>query len=433
MASREKFGLKEAIAMGVGGMVGGGIFSVLGLSIMQAGHAAPLAFLFGGLVAMITGVSYIKLGLAFRDDGGSFTYLEQAFQNRHIAGIGGWVLLLGYIGTLSLYAFTFGVYAAKVFGETQHYAVAKHFLSSGVLLLFLAINLYGVRASGETEDVIVLVKVIILGLFAAIGLVYLEPTHLEPLLDKGSAGLLMGAALIFVAYEGFELIPNAINELENPERNLGRAIIGAIAITIFIYVVVALVATANLSLESIQKYKEYALAQAAKPFLGQAGFVLIGVAAILSTASAINATLFGTARLGQKMAQDEALPKVFSMKEKTKDIPWVSLVVITVVTLAFVNSANLTIISAFASATFLLIFASINLSALRLRTRIGLRMIWPVLGLVLTSASFITLAGYLYQTSRGTLEVILLLYASVILVEWLFSPRGVWFRRISSR
>lgn len=433
MAQSEKLGLKEAIAMGVGGMVGGGIFSVLGLSIMQAGHAAPLAFLFGGLVAIITGLSYIKLGLAFRDDGGSFTYLEQAFQNRHVAGIGGWVLLLGYIGTLSLYAFTFGVYGAKLFGETIHYDTAKHFLSSGVLLTFLAINLYGVRASGVTEDVIVLVKVIILGLFAVIGLIYFDPSHIDPFFDKGALGLLMGSALIFVAYEGFELIPNAINEMEDPERNLGLAIIGSIVITTTIYVLVALVATSNLSLETIQKYEEYALAQAAKPFLGQMGFVLIGMGALLSTASAINATLFGTARLGQKMAKDKALPKVFSLKEKTKNIPWVSLVVITVVTLVFVNVANLTIISAFASATFLLIFASINLSALRLRHQIGLRLLWPLFGLLLTVASLAVLLGYLYQTDQETLKSILALYAGVIVIEFLFSPRGCGFQRFYAK
>ncbi len=86
-----KLGLKELVAMGVGGMVGGGIFSVLGLSVAMAGHAAPIAFALGGLVALLTGMSYARLGLAFRSDGGSFTYLEHAFRHPNIAGLGGWL------------------------------------------------------------------------------------------------------------------------------------------------------------------------------------------------------------------------------------------------------------------------------------------------------------------------------------------------------
>ncbi|HHM23594.1 MAG TPA: amino acid permease, partial [Bacteroidetes bacterium] len=91
----EKLGLKELVAIGVGGMVGGGIFSVLGLSVGMAGHAAPLAFAIGGCIALLTGYSYSKLGLAFRSDGGSFTYMEKSFKNQNIAAIGGWMLLVG--------------------------------------------------------------------------------------------------------------------------------------------------------------------------------------------------------------------------------------------------------------------------------------------------------------------------------------------------
>lgn len=114
--SKAGLGLKELIAMGVGGMVGGGIFSVLGLSVSLAGHAAPIAFALGGIIALLTGVSYSRLGLAFRSDGGSFTYLEHAFRHPNIAGLGGWLLLAGYIGTLALYAYTFGVYGAAMLG-----------------------------------------------------------------------------------------------------------------------------------------------------------------------------------------------------------------------------------------------------------------------------------------------------------------------------
>ena len=426
--SSARLDLKQMIAMGVGGMVGGGIFSVLGLAIAEAGHAAAIAFALGGVIALLTGYAYARLGLLFRSDGGSFTYLEKAFKPTWVAGVGGWLLLAGYIGTMALYAYTFGIYGSAMLGSGGDVAI-HHLLESFVLLLFLGINLYGVRETGNAELLIVTAKVLILLLFAVIGLFYIKADHILPLFNQGGAGVLMGAALIFVAYEGFELIPNAVNEMEDPERNLTRAIIWSIAITITIYVTVSIVAVGNLLPEEIQRYKEYALAVAAKPFLGEAGFLLIGLAALFSTASAINATLFGTARLGSVMASEKALPRVFGFRRKQNNIPWVSLIVITVVTLVFVNTANLTLISSFASATFLLIFSAINLSAFRLRDQIGISAVSTLAGLFLSLASLLGLLVYLGRDDPTALIKLALIYSAVVLAELAFSQRRVLFRR----
>ncbi len=420
---KDKLGLKELVAMGIGGMVGGGIFSVLGLSVSVAGHAAPVAFALGGLVAMLTGWSYIRLGLAYHSDGGSFTYLEHAFSHVNIAGIGGWLLLVGYVGTLGLYAYTFGVYGSALLGSAEMNSAMVHVLASGVLLTFLGVNLYGVKASGGAEDVLVLVKVLILSLFAVVGLFYVKSDHILPVFNTHGSGVLMGAALIFVAYEGFELIPNATKEMRDANHDLGLAILISIVITTLIYILVSLVAVGNLLPGEINRYKEYALAVAAKPFLGHAGFSLIGLGALLSTASAINATLFSTARLGFVMAQEKAVPKLFSHKERTKDIPFVSLIVITAVAIVFVNTTDLTIISSFASATFLLVFASINLAAFRLRRRIGIHPVPPLLALALCLASLLVLVTYLYRTAGHGLGWILSAYGVILLAEFVFSKR----------
>jgi len=421
----DKLTLKEVIAMGVGGMIGGGIFSVLGLSISEAGHAAPLAFAIGGVIALLTGLSYAKLGLEFRSSGGSFTYLERAFDNPNIAAIGGWMLLVGYVGTLSLYAYTFGTYGSALLGGSGSDGSAMHhLLQTLVILSFLGINLYGVKASGSSELIIVTVKVLILALFAIIGLRYIQPDHLQPLFNRGWNGVLMGAALIFVAYEGFELIPNAINDMEAPERNLTRGIVGSIAITIAVYVLVSLVAVGNLSAEEVKRYGEYALAVAARPFLGEAGFVLIGIAALFSTSSAINATLFGTARLGMVMATERVLPRAFGFRRQSNDIPWVSLVVISAATILFINVADLEIISSFASATFLLVFALINLSAWRLRRRIGIAGWMPLTGLSMSLLSLTALIGYLYRSEPRNLLWIGIIYATLVGVE-LMIPREI--------
>jgi amino acid transporter len=378
---QETLGLKELVAMGIGGMVGGGIFSVLGLSVSLSGHAAPIAFALGGVIAMLTGWSYIRLGLSYHSEGGSFTYLEHAFSHPNIAGVGGWLLLAGYVGTLGLYAYTFGVYGSAILSGSGAAPTTVHLLSSGVLLVFLGVNLYGVKASGKSEDLLVLIKVLILSLFAFAGIFYVRSDHLLPVFNTGGMGVLMGAALIFVAYEGFELIPNAINEMKDVRHHLGPAIMISICVTVLIYLLVSFVSVGNLLPEEINRHKEYALAVAAKPFLGHAGFLLIGLGAILSTASAINATLFSTSRLGLVMSQEKALPKLFSHRERTHRIPFVSLISITAVAVLFVNTMDLTIISSFASSTFLLVFASVNLAAFRLRKRIGIHPVPPLLAM----------------------------------------------------
>jgi len=305
-----------------------------------------------------------------------------------------------------------------------------HLLESLILLTFLGVNLYGVKASGTSELIIVTVKMLILLLFGVVGLFYAKPDHLLPVFNQGYGGVIMGAALIFVAYEGFELIPNAANEMVDPEQNLHRGIIWSIALTIAVYILVSLVAVGNLLPDQVVRYKEYALAVAAKPFLGQAGFLLIGLAALFSTSSAINATMFGTARLGMVMATEKALPSVFGFRRKQNNIPWVSLLVITLLTIVFVNLADLAIISSFASSTFLLIFAAINRSAQGLRKRIGGRVTVSLIGLVCTLGSWVGLMVYLYQSNRSGLYWIGGLYLAVICAEFLFSRRRWIFREI---
>ncbi len=415
--------------MGVGAMVGGGIFSVLGLAMAQAGHAAPLAFALGGIIALLTGYSYTRLGLAYQGDGGSFTYLEQAFASPNIAGFGGWLLLAGYIGTMALYAYTFGIYGAALWGSMGHGALVHHLLASLILLSFLWLNLSGVGETGRAELIIVTLKVLILAVFAILGLRHLRADHLLPVFDHGVGGLVMGAALIFVAYEGFELIPNAVNEMEAPRHNLGRGIFWSIAITTAIYVLVALVAVGNLTPEEVIRYKEYALAVAARPFLGDLGFMLIGVAALFSTASAINATLFGTARLASVMAGEASLPRAFAFRRRDNGIPWFSLLAITLVTLVFVNLADLTLISSFASSTFLLVFAAINLSALRLRREVALRGAVAVAGLLLSVLSWLTLMGYLWRSQPSAIRDLGVVYGALLLAELCFSQRRRFFRR----
>ena len=417
--SGDKLNLAEVVAIGIGGMVGGGIFAVLGLAIQTAGHAVAVAMGLGGVLALLTGISYAHLGLAFHDDGGSFTYVEHAFDNTAVAGVAGWLLVAGYVGTLALYATTFGAYGAALVANDGGPAWLAPGLAILVVAAFLGINLFGARTSGRVELVIVAAKVAILALFAVAGVVTVKADHMLPVFNQGLAAPLVAAGLIFVAYEGFELIPNAVQEMRNPRTDLKRGLILAIVITSAIYVIVSLVALGNLSPDQVEHDSEYVLAVAARPTLGDFGFVLIGIAALMSTASAINATLFGAARLAMVMAAEHALPRVFSLRERTRDVPWVSLVVLSAMTSVFLLLADLTVISSFASAVFLAIFTAVNLSAWKLRARVGINAAVPLCGALFSAAALLTLLWHTWQIDRTSLAWIVGFSAAAVGLETL--------------
>ncbi|WP_456427302.1 APC family permease [Rhodocaloribacter sp.] len=417
-------GLKELIAMGVGGMIGGGIFSVLGLAVSITGHAAPIAFALGGVVALTAGYSYVKLALAYRDDGASFTYLERAFPRRpNVAGAVGWTVILGYIGTLALYAFTFGAYGAELF-DMGGAANVRMLLSASIILFFMLINLMGARASGEAEDLVVYTKIILLTLLAIAGLGAVKKANLVPVFDQGLPSVFMAGALIFVAYEGFQLITNAVTETRNPERNIPRGIYGSVGIVAFIYVTLAVVGVGSLPLDQLVAAEEYALAVAVEPALGNAGRVLVAVAALLATSSAINATMFGAARMMAEMTRSKKMPHAFSFRNRV-DVPWVAVVALTAFALALTLLGGLELIASFSSMTFLLVSIGVSIANIRLRAKTHSRIGLILPGFLLMLATVVTLVYYLWHTARPTLLWIFGMYAAVLVMEFVFSKRGL--------
>ncbi len=418
----EKLGLRELIAIGVGGMIGGGIFSVLGIAVGLAGHAAPLSFVIDMLIALAAGYHYVRLALTFRDDGASYTYLLRAWPEKPwIAGVEGWVVIVGYVGTLALYAYTFGAYGADLLGSTGAGAV-RTWLSLGVLLFFMVVNLEGVRSAGVTEDLIVYTKIIILGLFAVIGLTRVEADRFFPVLDQGISGLFLGAAVIFVAYEGFQLITNAVVETEDPDRNVPRGIYGSILITGTIYLVLAVVAVGTMSLSQIVAAQEYALAEVARPLLSNAGRVLIGLAALMATSSAINSTLFGASRMMAEMGAKGMMPAEFNLRD-SKNVPWMSILTLTAMAGAFTLLGSLSVIAEFSSMTFLLVSIGVSLANLKLRARTGANLGVALLGLVLMLVTVLTIAAYLGAHNPSELVIILGLYLIIGILAVVYNRR----------
>jgi amino acid transporter len=355
-------GLAALVAIGIGGMVGGGIFSVLGLTVQLAGAGAYVSFVVGGVVAALTGFSYACLSVMIPSRGGTASFLDRAFRTG-VAGPLNLLLWLSYFVMLGLYAVAFGSYMAALLGLDPN-GVWRRILASAVILCFAALNLAGARVVGRAESVLVYFKLAVLLVFSFGGLAFVHSARVSPSAFPSIATIVYAGALIFLAYEGFELIANASEDAREPQRSLPRAYAIAIGGVICLYVLVAFVAVGNLSPRAIGSERDYALAAAARPFLGSAGFKLIAIAAVVSTASAINATLYGAGKFTYLMARDGELPERLGRPVWNRPIG--GLLATTVGTLVIVNTVNIEGISLMGSAGFLIIFAAVNLANARL-------------------------------------------------------------------
>ena len=415
----DKLGLKELVAIGIGSMIGGGIFSVMGLANAVAGHATIFVFLMGGLIALFAGYNYARLAVTYRQDGASYTYLQHAFpENPTIAAFVGWSVIVGYIGTLALYAYTFGAYGAAALGYADN-PLVRTLLAFAILSLFLWINLQGVREAGESEDVIVFFKVAIMMTLGVVGLFYIEPAHFQPLFDKGFPSVLLSGALVFVAFEGFQLITNAVVETDDPVKNTPRAIYLSIVIVTLIYVTLALSVLGILTFEEIQSAKEYAIAEALKPIFGEWGFILASLAALLATSSAINGTLFGASRMLADIAQDGIFPSILARRNH-RMIPYYSLLLMFMLSSIFVLFGALESIVAFSSITFLLVSLAVAIANLILRKKTGSNPLIILTSIGLMAATVGLMLWYLYDNDPKTLTDIGLVYLLIAILFFIF-------------
>lgn len=354
--SNDKMNFNATWSMAVGGMVGGGIFSVLGVIIGLAGQWAWLSFLLAGLIALISAHSYSQLCMKYNEGGGAFTFLRK-INHDGFAGSLSWVLILGYILTLSVYAFTFGHYVAHVL---QLGAWLPRVLALAVIAVLTAVNLKGVANAAAVEVVTVYGKLFVLLGLAAIGLWSWNPDQmLQGISPKPWTAAIIGAGTIFMAYEGFQLLSYDYEDLKEPAKTLPRATISAVLAVIVIYILVAVGTTMLVGAGTLVEKKEIALSVAGKEALGITGLILVTIAAAFSTASAINATLFSTARLMENVSKKRDLPHLFA-KENAENIPQYALLTIAglAATLAIIGSLDRLVDAA--STIFLLTFGVVN-------------------------------------------------------------------------
>ncbi len=396
---KNKIGFLEAFSIGVGGMVGGGIFAVLGLTITLARGAAPIAFAIAGFIALITAYSYVKLSLRYPSAGGTIEFIVRAYGNGLFSSFVNLLMLVSYIIMLALYAYAFGSYgSALLMGKDVVWV--HDILSIGVIAFFTLINLFGAFLTGKVEDLMVLLKIFILLIFAGVGLTSIHTAHLATSEWMPFPSVVSGGLIIFLAYEGFELIANTARDIKNPKKNLPRAYYSSVIFVIALYVLIAVVTVGNVTFQEAKNAQDYVLAKAAEPFFGQIGFVLIGIAALLSTASAINATIYGGGRTSYLIAKLGELPENFEEKIKNG---YKGMLIIAFFSMLFATLFNLDNISVAGSIGFLIVFSLVNLANFLLYKETGANRLIAGFATLLCIAATFMLVAYNAVHSPGSL------------------------------
>jgi len=356
---KQKMGFNASWSMAVGGMVGGGIFSVLGVVVSTAGQWAWLSFLISGLIALASAHSYSQLARKYGERGGAFSFLNKVNLNKFAGGLS-WMLILGYLLTISVYAFTFGHYMAKAFSLGDWF---PRISSLTIILILTFVNIRGVGESSRVEIITVWGKLLILAGLSVTGLLKWSPEKLSQGIDPtGLSGAFVGAAITFMAYEGFQLLTYDYDEIRNADRILPLSSLTAVLTVIVVYIIVALGAVMLVGADAIVAEKEVSLIAAGRQAMGITGVMLVTIAAVFSTASAINATLFSTARLMEDVSEKRYLPAILS-HENLQKVPDYSVILLGTagIVLSVIGSLG-TLVEA-ASLTFLFTFCTVNLIA----------------------------------------------------------------------
>jgi len=415
-------GLLELIAIALGGMIGGGIFTVLGISVSMIGVFTPIAFILGGFLALFAAYSYVKLGVYYKDEGATYSFYKKTFPQSHFAAsLVGWWISFGYISTLALYAYTFASYAISGFSFADNGWIRK-LVAGGIILVYTLINVWSVKGMGKIEDFMVYTKLVLLTIISLVLMMHANTTLPILLQTSGDAtilSVLIVASLTFVSFEGFQLVIHAVDEMENPVKNIPRAIYSAIIIAALVYIIISLGAILAIPFENIVKNKEYALASGAKEILGQLGFDVVIMGALLATSSAISGTLFGASRLMAVIAEDGYLP-TFLMKRRD-NIPVYAILLMAALAFALILLGNLKVILEFGSVTFLLVSLLMAIANFKIHTHTHSSLLLTLISMIGLMVGMSLILYYEATTQREQVFFIVGIYTILTLGAWVFS------------
>ncbi|MCB2219283.1 MAG: APC family permease [Bacteroidetes bacterium] len=414
----KKLSLIEVISMAVGTMIGASIFSVFGIGAQVAGHDLPEAFLLSGLYALVVAYSYAILGSKIISNAGPIGFILKGLGDSIVTGALSILLWMSYVVSIALLVKGFtGYFLPLVNLDLTYFNMAL--VEALLILFFVALNFFGSKAVGKSELFIVITKLSILFVFIIGGLWTIQRANIQPDFDyEHSSGMINASVIFFLSYMGFGLITNASENLKNPHKNVPRAIYISIFIVIVIYVLISVVTLGNLSLQEVIDAKENALALAAKPFLGQFGFLLISIGALFSISSALNASIFGGANIAYSLAKDGELPTFFERKVWFKSTE--GLYITAGLGLLFALTFNMGDIATITSCVFTVLYVFVVISHIKIRKEYGGKLILLIFNLIVLNAVFIALLLYQWKSHRNAFYGTLITFAGSLIVEYIF-------------
>jgi amino acid transporter len=404
-------GVVSTCMLGLGAMIGAGIFVLIGHASALAGPAIVLAFLLNAGFAVTVGACYAELAVAFPRTGGAYIWVGEAFGRRagFLAGFCSWG---AQTIACALYALGFGTFAVEIVRRTSpaprwldpaSESVAIPLVFALLLLFSLAgINMRGTRDTGRIEVVITGLKIALLLILVAAGAFALadHPDPVEPFrpfMPNGMRGVLMAMGLIFIAFEGYEIIAQTREEIVDPARTIPRAIFVSIGVACVLYIVVAIAMFAAIvppagipSYAYLGSLGELGLVEAAGRIL-PAGDRLLLIAGLASTASALNATLYSASRIALAMGRQGDFPERIAQVDPKRRTPVAAIALTGLACAATAVLLPLLAVAAAANLLFFLVFMSVAVALIQLRRsrpdlprpfRVPLVPWWPATTLV---------------------------------------------------
>jgi amino acid transporter len=416
MPEKNVITVRTAIALGIGSMVGAGIFALMGEAAAVAGSAVWLSFLMAGIIALLTGHSFVELGIRYPTRGGIVEYLVRAY------GVGifsGGCSILYYIAQLigmSMIAMAFGKFASKLIGIEDNLEFWDHAFASGLILVLVFLTLAGSTLIRKVQKVFVMTNLVILAGFAVLlsGHGGGDLVHADSW--PGITPLLGSLALTFFAFTGFAVISNAAGQMAEPERDLPRAMYATIVIVMVLYLGVALAVVGSVSAEQLASSGPMLLVQAARSAFGEVGYYVLLISAVAATITCLNGGLYGVTNITFTLAEKGQLPSRF-MKEVRASTR--GLTISAVLALIMINFLSLSTVALLGGATTLMVYSLVNIGALRLITDAGYHRILILLSVVVCVLTILIWTVHTFRTSPRTLSVFFFFLAISFVAEWL--------------
>lgn len=409
------------MALGIGSMVGAGIFALLGEAAALAGSAVWISFLVSGLVALLSGYSFVQMGIRYPSRGGIVEYLVQGFGPGLFSGAVSVLFYFAQLIGMAMIALAFGKYLSRLLDLYDNVALYQRIFGSGLVIGLTALQLSGSGLISRIQRLIVLGNLVLLSAVAIALFSAADASRLAISPDTLATPVLGSLALTFFAYTGFSVICNSVEDMREPSRDLPRAMFGALIVVILLYQALAIATVMAVSREQLATSGPLLLVEAARAVFGEVGFSVLLVSAIIATITCANGGLYGVTNITFSLAEKGRLPSRFSEKNRASTH---GLTISAVTALLVLNSMNLSTVASLGSATSLFVYFLVNLGACRVIKGGRLqRLLLGLSALVCFLAIIVWLTYTLLYTPR-VLWVFLVFLSLALVVEMLMQRYG---------